>query len=157
MGCVILRGNCFLEGSGERRGTRVESYQTDQLKTSAARLWTLDSRQLPPQPSTPLALPQPSTLDSRRSTLDARLLPRPSVGRILRRQGRQLRAAPRGIEDPGTVRKRDFKEMPWCNQGAGLRQETASMPGVDWAQWGGEPGGGPPARRVLRLGEAVAR
>ena len=31
------------------------------------------------------------------------------------------------------VRKRDFKEMPWCNQGAGLRQETASMPGADWA------------------------
>jgi hypothetical protein len=52
MGSAILRGSCFLEGSGERRGTRVESYQTDQLKTSAARLWTLDSRQLPPQPST---------------------------------------------------------------------------------------------------------
>jgi hypothetical protein len=32
-----------------------------------------------------------------------------------------------GIEDPGTVRKRDFEEMPWCNQGAGLREETASI------------------------------
>ena len=47
-----MQGSCFLGGSGERRGTRVESYQTDQLKTSAARLWTLDSRLLPPQPST---------------------------------------------------------------------------------------------------------
>jgi ABC-type polysaccharide/polyol phosphate transport system ATPase subunit len=52
MESAILQGSCFLGGSGERRGTRVESYQTDQLKTSAARLWTLDSRLLPPQPST---------------------------------------------------------------------------------------------------------
>jgi hypothetical protein len=37
------------------------------------------------------------------------------------------------IEDPGTVRKSDFGEMPWYNQGAGLREETASMPGADWA------------------------
>jgi len=35
----------------EGRGTRDESYQTDQLKTSTARLWTLDSRPPPPQPS----------------------------------------------------------------------------------------------------------
>ena len=52
MGSAILQGSCFLGGSGERRGTRDESYQTDQLKISAARLWTLDSRPLPPQPST---------------------------------------------------------------------------------------------------------
>jgi ABC-type glutathione transport system ATPase component len=71
MGFAISLASCFLGGSGERRGTRVESYQTDQLKTSAARLWTLDSRLLPPQPSTPLALPQPSTLDPRLSTLDS--------------------------------------------------------------------------------------
>jgi hypothetical protein len=64
MGFATSLASCFRGGSGERRGTRVESYQTDQLKTSAARLWTLDSRQLPPQPSTPLALPRPSTLDS---------------------------------------------------------------------------------------------
>ena len=38
-----------------------------------------------------------------------------------------------GIEDPGTVRKRDFGEMPWCNQGAELREETASMSGADWS------------------------
>ena len=62
-------------------------------------------------------------------TLDARLLFRSPCGRILRRQGRQLRTAPGGIEDPGTVRKRDFKEMPWCNQGAGLLEETASTAG----------------------------
>ena len=37
------------------------------------------------------------------------------------------------LRDPGTVRKRDFGEMPWCNQGAGLREETASMPRADWA------------------------
>jgi hypothetical protein len=39
----------------KRRETRVESYQTDQLKISAARLWTLDSR--PPPPSTLDPLP----------------------------------------------------------------------------------------------------
>ena len=27
------------------------------------------------------------------------------------------------------VRKRDFEEMPWCNQGAGLREELASTAG----------------------------
>jgi hypothetical protein len=69
-------------------------------------------------------------------TLDSRLLFRSPCGRILRRQGCQLRTSPGGIEDPGTVRKRDFKEMPWCNQGAGLREETASMPRADWAQRG---------------------
>ena len=42
----------------------------------------------------------------------------------------------RGKEDPGTVRKREFKEMPWCNQGAGLRQETASTAGDHRAEWG---------------------
>ena len=36
------------------------------------------------------------------------------------------------------VRKRDFEEMPWCNQGAGLREETASTVGHHWAEWGGE-------------------
>ena len=40
-----------------------------------------------------------------------------------------------GIEDPGTVRKRDFEEMPWCNQGAGLREETASTVGDYRAEW----------------------
>jgi hypothetical protein len=48
-------------------------------------------------------------------------------------QGCFVRGDARGIDDPGTVRKRDFEEMPWCNQGAGLREETASMPGTDWA------------------------
>jgi len=79
MGSAILRESCFREGSVERRGTRDESYQTDLLKISAARLWTLDSRPLPPQPSTPLALPQPSTLDSRPSTPLA--LPKHSTAR----------------------------------------------------------------------------
>jgi hypothetical protein len=72
-------------------------------------------------------------LSPRRSTLASRLLFRSPCGRILRRQGCQLRTPPGGIEDPGTVRKRDFKEMPWCNQGAGLREETASMPRTNWA------------------------
>jgi hypothetical protein len=44
-------------------------------------------------------------------TLDSRLLFRSPCGRILRRQGCQLRTSPGGIEDPGTVRKRDFKEF----------------------------------------------
>ena len=66
------------EGRGSRvegRGSRVESYQIHQLKTSAARLWTLDARPLPRQPSTldprrstPLAPPLRSTLDPRPST-----------------------------------------------------------------------------------------
>ena len=69
MGSAILQGSCFLGGSGERRGTRVESYQTDQLKTSAARLWTLGR-------STAAASALDSScsakaLDSRRSTLDS--------------------------------------------------------------------------------------
>jgi hypothetical protein len=36
------------------------------------------------------------------------------------------------------VRKRDFKEMPWCNQGAGLLEETASTAWHHRAEWGGE-------------------
>ena len=64
MGSAILQGSCFLEGSVERRGTRVESYQTDQLKTSAARLWTLDSR-----PSSLDSSCSASALSPRRSTL----------------------------------------------------------------------------------------
>ena len=57
----------------------------------------------------------------------------PSARRVLGGKRCELRTSPGGIEDPGTVRKRDFKEMPWCNQGAGLREETASMPGTDRA------------------------
>jgi hypothetical protein len=36
------------------------------------------------------------------------------------------------------VRKRDFKEMPWCNQGAGLLEETASTAWHHRAEWGVE-------------------
>ena len=35
MESVISLASYYLGGSGERRGTRGESYQTDQLKTSA--------------------------------------------------------------------------------------------------------------------------
>jgi hypothetical protein len=35
------------------------------------------------------------------------------------------------------VRKRDFEEMPWCNQGAGLREELASTARHHRAEWGG--------------------
>ena len=72
-------------------------------------------------------------LSPRLWTLASRLHARSPCGRILRRQGCLLRTSPRGIEDSGTVRKRGFEEMPWCNQGAGLREEAASMPGAYWA------------------------
>ena len=60
--------------------------------------------------------------------------------RVLGGAGYFVRAPPRGIEDLGTVRKRDFEEMPWCNQGAGLREETASTVGDYRAEWGGAQG-----------------
>jgi len=89
-----------------------------------------------------LSIPSSSALDSRLSTLDSRLSTldsRLSTPRLRRRTGSTraegcfVRGDARGIEDLGTVRKRDFEEMPWFNQGAGLREETASTAGADWA------------------------
>ncbi len=91
------------------------------FQLSTARLWPLDSFFFCPRPS----------------SLDPRLSEGSAFGLGLRSQGCFVRGQARGIEDPGTVRKRDFEEMPWCNQGAGLREETASTARDYRAEWGG--------------------